>query len=290
MRRFDNPCTLKGHMSKTDRILICDTMTELADRTKAGNDCNQWGGSWIGGVSKDSAARLLQEGELSRVATSDKFLAKLEDKFQFETGRFRTIDAISGGLPNVAAFLAGSPLNMRRRQRVADDVGPLTIVADTASSGNIGAADLEKRGAAILALVRILSGLRPVTLYAGVCHGNSKQAADGLNAVFTRVETAPLDLARAAFILANPGAARGVGYGIACNEFGGEYGYIPWAFGDADLTRKYGPECFGRVFPGSEILYLPSVFATDKSIKEPEKWLMEQVAKYGGMDNQAAAA
>lgn len=289
MRRTDIDCTYSGFADRKDRFLICDTMTELAERSEAGNVSPNFGDAWAGGLSKDMAGRFLREGEMARVASSDKYLSKLEDKFQFHAGRSKIADAVAGGAVNVPALLAGTPMAMRRRQRISDELAPLTIVADTASSANISAYDLEKRGAAILALVRILSALRPVTLYAGTIVGSAHAGTnkDGLLGTFTRIETSPLDLARAAFLLAHPGAARAIGYGVSMHEFKGDGSYIPWSFGDANAARKYGPEALARVFPGTELLYLPSVFAKDASIKEPEKWLLENVNKFGGLENEA---
>lgn len=288
MRRVDMKSSLIA--SRTDRAIIYDTMSELAARVATSISARPWGNSWMDGLTRDDAARFARDGDESRVAASDAFMAKLEDKFEFHTGRFRTIDAIAGGCPNVAAFIAGAPLAMRRRQRVADDMAPLTIVVDTTSSGGIGANDLERRGAAILALVRLLATRRPVTLYAGAAMGNSVAKADGINAVMTRIETAPLDLARAAFLLAHPGAARGVGYGVVVDEFKGADGHIPWPYNSADKARTYAPDFWARVFPGTEILCVPAVFSRDASIATPDVWLADKLAKYGGMENAAVAA
>lgn len=288
MRRIDIPSTAKR--GYTDRAVVFDTMSELAARIDAGGVSNRdWGSGWLGGLTKSDAARFSREGEIARVAASDQFMAKLEDRVEFASHRFRTVDAISGGCPNVAAYLAGAPLAMRRRQRVADDLAPLTIVVDTTSSGGVDAVKLEKRGAAILALVRLLSGRRPVTLYAGNAVGNSRAEKDGFNAVLTRIETAPLDLARAAFLLGNPGAARGIGYGVVVNEFNGSDGSIPWPYDNHELARKSAPDFYGRIFPNSEILCAPPVFVKDPAIDTPEIWLTDMLAKYGGMGNQAAA-
>jgi hypothetical protein len=288
MRRIDIPSTAKR--GYTDRAVIFDTMSELAARIDAGAiSSRSWGDSWLGGLTKADAAHFSREGEMARVSASDAFLAKLEDKFEFTSHRFQTVDAIAGGVPNVAAYLANAPLAMRRRHRVADDLAPLTIVVDTTSSGGVGADKLEKRGAAILALVRLLSARRPVTLYAGNAMGNSRADKDGFNAVLTRIETAPLDLARAAFLLGHPGAARGIGYGVVVNEFGGSDGHIPWPYDNHELARKSAPEFYGRVFPNSEILCLPPVFVKDPAIDTPEIWLADMLAKFGGLPNAAAA-
>lgn len=288
MRRVDLPCTLRtatqNFTTRTDRALICDTMTELADRMARGCERSMWGSDWVGGMSAADAPRFLTEGDESRVAASDVFMAKLEDKFEFLTGRFRTVDAIAGGCPNVAAYLAGAPMAMRRRQRVADDLAPLTIVADCSSSSGISGKDMEKRGAAVLALVRLLSARRPVNLYAGVTAGNS---GTGIVATMTRIETAPLDLARAAFMLSHQGAARGIGYGLCMNEF--EPGALGWCFGSEALERSYSPTFWARVFPATEVLFISGAHLKDAAVSDPEKWLTDNLAKYGGMENQAAA-
>jgi hypothetical protein len=284
MRRIDAPSRIKS--GKTDRAMIFDDMSELATRFQAGCEASSWGGSWVGYLERETAPKLLREGEESRVAASDAFLNKLEGKFDYASHRFKSENAVAGGVAVVPAYLAGTPLAMRRRRRVEDDLAPIVIIADTTSSEMVNAAHLEKRGAALLALVRLLAGKRPVTLYAGVAMGNFRQKEDGVNAIITRIETAPLDLARAAFLLGNPGCARAIGYGIAVHEWNGTLGHIPWPYNDIDAWRSKAVSHFWQdVFPGSEILYLPPVFGKELEITAPEKWLADMVAKYGGLPN-----
>lgn len=280
-RVIETPSTLRT--GKADVAILCETMTELAEHMKA-RGVSISGGSWIGGLTAAMADRCLREGEASRVAASEDYLAKFEGKFAFHTARFKTIDAVAGGAPNVAAYIAGTPLAMRRRQRTADDLAPLTIVVDTTSSGGINAAKLERRGAALLALVRLLAARRPVTLWAGAALGPRGDNRVQMCSVMTRIETAPLDLARAAFLLGHPGASRGIGYSVIgeqCRGFGA------WPYNDIDKTRTYGPEYFGRLFPGTEILYMPPVFGGELESTAPDKWLTEKLAKYGGLENEA---
>jgi hypothetical protein len=166
--------------------------TELATRMEAGCSTT-WRNDWAGGMTRGETGAALRDGYLPAVAESDAYMAKLEAKFDFAAHMFRNVDAVSGGVPIVPAYLAGHPLNMRRRERVMREMAPLTLLVDTASSGGIPASDLAKRGAAILALARLLAGWRPIKIFAGVAVGNGTVSKDGINAVFTRLDTAPLD-------------------------------------------------------------------------------------------------
>jgi len=254
-----------------------DTVPALANQksTGAGND-------WSGGESMTRVLEKCQSGDLSRVAASDKLMTALEDKFAFRSTAFRTVDAMSGGVPNVSAYLAGSPVNMRRRQRMEVQETPLTVVVDMTSSGGIGSRDLEKRGAAVLALVRLLAAKRPIVVYIACAGKPSNSGGFNSSAVAVRMDTAPLDLARAAHWLGHTGVARLTGYHFICAQTTGQYTSIAWPFDDVDLYRKCGVEYWQRALGADELLFLPPVFVEDESIQKPEKWLADMLKKYGG--------
>jgi hypothetical protein len=164
---------------------------------------------WDLGESYVSVAGKCRSGDRARVAPSDKFMSQFEDLLGYVGTKFETQNTITGGAPNVGAFLAGNPMNMRSRRRIESEQAPLNIVVDVVSSGGIDASVLEKRGAAILALVRILSAKRPVSLYIGAA-GLPERDDNKLSsrAVAFKVDSAPLDLARAAHVICHPGVAR----------------------------------------------------------------------------------
>ncbi len=70
----------------------------------------------------------------------------------------------AGYLPNVPAYLAGSPRHMQRRTK-APTLAPVKIYVGSVHSGGCDAGDIAKRGAAILSMVeRVRATGRPVDL------------------------------------------------------------------------------------------------------------------------------
>lgn len=161
------------------------------------NHRDDWaGGSWQEAIDRARA------GEQSRVALSDAFLEKVESMTRMETSQFQNVAAVAGGAVNVPAMLSGTPVTMRQRRRVMAQVHPVVVLADCFASAGVSVDAISRRGAAILALVRALSAIRPVTLVAQCALG-------GPNTLHSfRIETAPLDLARAAWALGSPQVLR----------------------------------------------------------------------------------
>lgn len=166
---------------------------------------------WAGGTPAETQARL-DAGSAKATAACDRLLSRMES-VGFATSRFATVAAVAGGAPCVPAFLAGNPLAMRRRVKISDEAAPLAVVVDIGVSASVQAATIERRGAAALALVRLLAATRPVTLWAVVGQRASLYSDHATDAAFgVQIETAPLDVARAAWLLASPDAFRRAGF------------------------------------------------------------------------------
>lgn len=264
------------------RIAVCDGPMDLATlaETMASNSHYRIdSGKWHG-MDWSAAMQGVQSGNLARVPQSDKFLSAIEDQV-FISPAWRVIDDVVGAVPNVPNYIAGLPCAMRRRVRTASETAPLAIFADVSSSGSVSTRDMIARGAAMLALVRMLANIRPVELWTvsvvGVPHSHNAYG------VITRVDTAPLDLARAAHLLCEPAMARRFGYGIGHMLANDEAtGWTPWAFDNADLWRKNAREILSAHTGGSESVYFPAVHACDESIQDPVTWLKTMIARFGG--------
>lgn len=273
---FENITTIDG---KTMRCAKFEDQREAREKikpmcSKDGGMYDGWRTSWLG-ISRAECFKSFETGDLSTVPQSDKMLAALEDKFDFPTSRYKVFDDVAGGVPNIPAVLACQPVNMRVRRRTADDAAPLTICIDLTSSADIDPEYLVKRGTAILALARILSSLRPVTIWLGAgLSGGGK--TDGSSAWF-QIDSAPLDLARAAFQISSGGVPRGMLYTFLQKQFGCGGG---WPLHDVDRWRKMAPRFLAHWFEG-EILFVPPVFTAD-DFKKPEVWLERMVKQYGG--------
>lgn len=228
-----------------------------------------------------SLAQTCRSGDLSLVAPSDAFLAKME-QFAIPTARRQLTDDVCGAVPNVPAFIAGHPLAMRRRHRVENDGAPIAIIVDLTSSGAVPSGDLLKRGAVILALVRSLAGRRPVELWAcaGLNIGTTRAAF-----VVVRIETAPIDLSVAAFVLSDPRVSRSLMYGVLQEaqetKCGGAWPYKL----RGPLTREQMEAVFAPAMSHvTETLCLPGLHMDDQSVRSPEAWLVRQIAEHGAVD------
>lgn len=189
--RFDNPA------------LFADFLA-----TARGRNIDCAADDWTGAGRAETERRALV-GDAARVPMVDAMLNKFEARADFSSARVRTVDAIAGGAPNVAAYLAGSPVAMRRRVRVTDTAAPLVIAFDMGVSQNVNNETIARRGAAALAFARIASAARPVELwvYFGATDGVKKPAI-----IAVKLETAPLDIARAAWLFCAPEALRRAGF------------------------------------------------------------------------------
>lgn len=275
---------LIGDMAQTTaRFEALPTDHHSRRNCSAGND-------WTGGMAYNDSLRRVQEGCNAAAARSDAYLSKLEAR-DFVSRKFVTVAAVAGGLPCVPAMLAGHPLAMRQRRRQMTDSAPLAIIVDVASSGNIRAEQLEKRGAAVTALVRMLSAVRPVSLHIGVSV-TPGGTTDGVH-VFCRMDTAPIDLARTAHMLTHASVARAMFYGAAYERAGAgtQTGTLHWPYrAGPELIRSHAHEILSRAIPdATESLYIGAAHAHDECIDKPEQWLQTMLERHGGQPVTEAA-
>lgn len=184
---------------------------------------------WTGASYSDTLTGLTR-GDVAAVANSDKMLDKLEAMLpDIESNTHQTRASVAGGVVNVGAMMAGHPAHMRVRRKVMADTGPVGVLVDLAVSGGVSASVIARRGAAALALTRILSRSRPVSLYMiGGLRTNEDTAL-----ISIKIDTAPLDLARAAFMLQDPAMLRRCFFAICQNQSRKptrKSGLVQWAF------------------------------------------------------------
>lgn len=250
-------------------------------------------GDWYGAAPADMPRRMAS-GDADLTAACDDMLSGMEQAAEFATSRHTTVAAVAGGVPCVPAYLAGSPLAMRRRVRVIDDAAPLAVVVDIGVSASVTADTIRRRGAAALALVRLLSVTRPVSLWVVTgqvtCRYDDARRRDVACAI--QIDTAPLDVSRAAWLLCAPDAFRRVFFATSLALAGNATeGDINWLFNDGkqhgDAIPKIAPFLTGcdefvlvpRLFTAGE-----TQFATDDAARA---WLADMLAQHTG---QAVAA
>lgn len=266
----------------TTHINLFDSPGQLAEAALAGGRVRN-GDSWAGGLSPAEAVRRSHMGDLERVGPSDSLMSRFE-RFGFESPRHAWRDDVTGAVPNVPAFLAGHPLAMRRRVKIQDVAAPLAVIVDLTSSSNVDASDLERRGAAILALVRILSARRPVELWAGCA--TDADGRKNASVTLARIETAPLDLARAAFVMVGAAFPRQLCYGLSKARNGFEGG---WPYNSHTISRNMFRDMIADAFPHvSDMLCVPAAHSDDQIHKNPEGWIESKLAELETAPAEAA--
>lgn len=261
-----------------DRFALYDSGSEF------GADCERHGvtfsgDSWYGREDKATALRKLVTGDNALVAPSERLLAELSDCLP-HTQRYVNIADVVGALPNVPAYLSGNPVNMRRRARVARDDAPISVVCDVTSSAGISAGDLLARGTALLAFVRVLSEHRQVSLWCGI----GLNVHSGSSMVLWRIDTTPLDLARAAHLLSAPSVGRGLGYELSHKLHASGGG---WPFGAHSKQAETGEARLSALL-GEQVHFIPPLFLRDELVTAPLAWLKRELTRYLPAEEDAA--
>jgi hypothetical protein len=227
-------------------------------------------GAWWG-ASAPVAIQCARGGDASRVPASDALLARMEELTKDGAKAWATVSAPVGGTVNVPEYLAGNPMNMRLRRRQLSQAAPLAVIVNLGTEAPCGPHQIELRGVAALALVRALSAVRPVTL---VLMAGHSEKGDTLNLV--EMDTAPLDLARAAWALCAPEVLRRFLFAAsAANWPQGSYGFTPLRG-----SKRGRHDLAAQVMGFEEFIAIPRLtegdFKTDGAAFD---WLKEHIAK-----------
>lgn len=247
--------------------------------------------SWAG-ASRAKTLVCAQSGDSARVADCDRLLGVMETGADFATARSVAVAAVAGGVPNVPAMLAGSPMAMRRRQRIADQAAPLSVVVDLGVSSSVKHPTIARRGAAALSLVRLLAATRPVTLWAVSGLQCSRHSDSPQNAAFAvRLDTAPLDLSRAAWLLCAPEAFRRAAFAVAQTVAGKptERG-TNWLDDDAKRHPALLTDCLPALTGTADCLLVPSLITSGSTQFDTDSaaaaWVQEQLAAHGAVTRE----
>lgn len=264
------------YKGRKDQYLILDSgeIPQYADKHRSVL-LGRTTGSWSGGSTHAQFEQRIRTGDTDLVHQSDEFLAKIEDQVPLSRG-WRNFDDVVGAVPNIPAFLAGHPQCMRRRERTMKQTAPLAIYMDLTSSAGISAKSVQKRGVTLLALTRLLVDHRPVELYVGTSLGDYGRLAGSYTTMW-RIDTAPLDLARAAFFIGATVMSRGFGYGITIQELKSNGN---WPFDNYGLHCETAKQRMAAAFPGSDLLYLPPIMVNDELVEKPVEWIKRVLEGY----------
>jgi hypothetical protein len=193
------------------RALTAASMTDFLDmiEKERKGDKDEFSADWAGATFDDALAQG-RTGDLSQVARSDALLDKIEAITDGEGLKAVTSPSVAGGAVNVPAYLAGHPACMRLRRPQVQAGGEIVLMVSAFISASISHEVIARRGAAQLALVRALSQVRPVRLFVYGCHTPAGSRHGRHFFAAYPIDTAPMDLARAAWALCAPQSYRQV--------------------------------------------------------------------------------
>lgn len=225
--------------------------------------------AWDLGVSADDAKIRAVDGD---IAITDR-AAALIDTIEPEIGEVLTpqwISSVAGSRVVVPEFLRGLPTHMRRRVRSETAGRCIDIFVDISSSAGIDALDLVSRGCAIIALIETLQRCRvSVNLSIGMgCRSRSEPDREIWMVI--PIESRPLDVSSASFVLAHPSFARNLCYRVLEKQNGCT---LTWSKFQNDDVAK-------RAYLGLEEhdLFVSPAHLYDKLIiNDPKKWVEDRV-------------
>jgi hypothetical protein len=277
--------TIPGLIGKSIHYIIAQSPSELGDFARSSKlRASPSSPYWDMGLGLDRAIDYCFTGDLSAVAASDDLLSRMEEHITMPSTRALWTDDVAGAFPNIPAYIAGQPLNMRTRVKHQIDSAPLAIMVDLGISAAINATQVRNRGTAILALVRALSAHRPIELWAmdfggadesGASYGRTSNAV----CIAAKIETSPLDLSSACYALTHPAFVRQILFGLEekYHDFRGGW---PFRINRA-LSRHEMEVLCAPMWPHvSETLALPGLHVADQSMTDPEAWLKRQLAEH----------
>lgn len=234
-------------------------------------------GDWVGNVgSAANMAALARDGDRTDL---DRIIAVAGDAVRdvrrdVELPEYRTVHDVSGGAVDIAAFLAGEPENMIRRERTmrVKDHPVITLCASVAASGSQEPETLRKRGQTVVALAYALTTLgRSVELY--VDHTSVAATDPGLvlsRRVRLKGPNDTLDIAKIMFAYAHPAMLRVLSFAAM------------WSAPQPWRRAMVASACPGRVIHDlpEGTLYLPGIRSA-RDIPTPDAFITDTLRTLG---------
>ncbi len=279
----ENTQTYKNNSSYKIHINVFDSPEEYAEFHRANVQDkynNSYNISWGGGLSSDNAQTLI-DGDTRNLAKAEKILSKLEVSDILTDNVPMLETCIAGFAPNVPAYLAGQPEAMLDlvTSEQPNVNAPIRIFVETTVSSAVTHAQLMNRGVATLAFVMAMNTLRPVELYTvSVIESDNRQGTYGK---VIKLASAPLDLARAVFMLTEPGFARALLFPDVSHLSGKLATIGPWPFNSEPMQDNYTTIMRDVIGMNDNDIFLKGGYLFDNlMLSDPIAWVNKMVREH----------
>lgn len=235
-----------------------------------------------GGVNYKGALKNLIYGDAERARLAIKLFDEVVTAQTETLGRNILIPATVGQIPNVPAVIAGLPETMLSRQNSLQTASnaPIRVVVDLFASWPITQQQFIRRGVAAIAFVMVMNTIRPIDLY--VAHTGGSMFLPGSSvAHIIKIDTKPLDLPRAVWMISDPAFFRRLGFCSIMNEVR--------PFQDSfNKTKDYLEDCIPAAKEGREWLklsqddvYIDRMYYGDiLAVNDPMKWVNMMIKEH----------
>ncbi len=258
---------------------IADLRADAIRLDCAGGLTNNADDHWCGETKTETLSRS-QFGHTDMVPQAEILLSQLDT--EIEVPRKRWEPSVAGAFACVPDHIRGLPTSMRRRIDDSSDHNPIRIFAITTSSAGIDAKTIQERGIAILALAIALARIRPLSLYAtSILDGHVDDTGECL--ITAEINTHPLDLATACYVLTGAGFDRRLFHGLAWRyaKYSGR-----WPKNYYENKSKYHEYLKRVLSPNleamSQTIIISEAYLTDPLITSPIRWLNDQIKHFTG--------
>jgi len=271
--RFDSPAELRSW-----------ALVDPPSRLKASPERLVSEREWFGGGSMLDHLNRSITGDDSNVAAAEALISQFGNVIV--TPMMQEHADVCGCYPVVPEVLAGEPECMRIPTLTECETAPLRIIVDLTTSGGITEKQIRERGIAVLALVLALSAVRAVSLeVCAALDGKATSASkkDQFSLCAVRLNTAPLDLSTACYILTSPGYHRAILYRVLEAAYKANGGW-PKLEG-VQYGHAHAPEAVKRLTAyladgDEEVLFLPALSMYSDGKDDPGAWVKRMYDRY----------
>lgn len=242
--------------------------------------------SWTGETFDQALKTANAGGRLDQVKDAENLLLKLSADLP-DQKQVWTSD-MAGDYVVVPDYVAGIPEHFRRKVWDESRNVPIRVFYGIVCSAGISWENMMKRGTTILALAMKLAEERPLEfwVYAGLGgryshYGQNDEPGD--IHIMTRINTTPLAMAEATYMLTSQGFNRGLNY-----TFGYEFGFDgewPKTF---NRSNPLDTTAIRKVLKANDWdVVIPAAYLSDEPIyTKPLEWLNEKLAECRKIDQR----
>lgn len=243
-------------------------------------------GSWSGGSFEKNICKL-ENGDTTNLAAAEQIVSNMQDQLVFARGQHIVAPYVVGFMPHIPNTIAGHPYSMMRRERIdsPSNTSPIRIFVEVIVSAGLNSKQIINRGVACCALAMALSMTRPIELYAvatGMPCSRAIRHKFASGAV-VRIDTNPIDLSRAVYMLTDNGFCRRLAFTAMFNEIKENFGSdsIAWPFDKYPSDHiSYSQLMRAKLNLEPDDIFVMGGYVHDKALHDnPVAWVKARIAE-----------